>query len=63
MGRDFLVLGSSLFPVQGCPYSMDLNADLTYDDKWLLNNVLKEVFVTPIQLAYYHFFFLHEISF
>lgn len=63
MWRDFLVLGYSLFLVQGCPYSMDLNADLTYDDKWLLNNVLKEVFVTPIQLPYYLFFFLHEISF
>lgn len=43
MGRDFLVLGYSLFPVQACPYSMHLNADLTHDDKWLLNTMLKEV--------------------
>lgn len=56
MRRDFLVLDYPLFPVQGCPYNMDLNADLTHNDKWLFNNVVKTMWcVTPIQLAYYIF--------
>lgn len=50
-------MGYPQFPVQGCPDSVDLNANLTSDDTWLLNNALKEVCVTPIQLAYYLFFF------
>lgn len=58
MVRDFLTLGYPQFPVQGCPDSMDLNAGLTADDTWLLNNALEEACVTPIQLAYYLFFFL-----
>lgn len=57
MGRDFLILGYPQVPGQGCPDHMALNADLTSDDTFLLNNTLKEVCVTPIQLAYYLFFF------
>ena len=57
MVRDFLNLGYPQFPVQVCPDSMGLNAGLTSDDTWLLNNALEEVCVTPIQLAYYLFFF------
>lgn len=62
MGWDFLILGYPQFPVQGCPDITDLDAHLTSDDTWLLNNALKEACVTPIQLAYYLFlfFFLNQ---
>lgn len=58
MGRDFLILGYPQVQAQGCPDHMALNADLTSDYTFLLNDTLKEVCVTPIQLACYLFFFL-----
>lgn len=60
MGRDFLILGYPQVQAQGCPDHMALKADLTSDYTFLLNDTLKEVCVTPIQLACYLFFFPNQ---